>query len=85
MHERHPPVDGSPENIALRVRATIKRVKPEVRTLPPAEAETVLSAALGADRSIFRARVISRLVRHLQDPWWSVKHPVQSMRELRGL
>jgi hypothetical protein len=69
--------------MAARVRAAIERVKAEVRRLPPNEAEAVLSAALGDDRRAFKDRDISRLVRHLQDPWWSVKHPVHAMRELR--
>lgn len=68
--------------LAGRSRAGIESVRQEIRSLPPDEAESRLSEALGSDRAVFPPEVMTRMVRAIQDPWWPAKHPVRAFREI---
>lgn len=83
MSAEGPSIDELAEATARRIRAAIASVKDEVRRLPQAQAETRLSAVLGDDRRVLGSRGVKQVVRHIQDPWWSVKHPLLALREAR--
>lgn len=84
MTAGRPSPDDAADALARRIRAAIAAVKGEIRGLPPDQAEARLSAALGADHRVLGPQDLRRLVRHIQDPWWGVKHPLRSWREIRG-
>ncbi|MBM7517664.1 hypothetical protein [Nocardioides nitrophenolicus] len=69
--------------LAARIRAAIISVEDDLRSMPQAEAEEILAAALGADAPVLGTLGIRRTVRHVKDPLWILKHPLRSRRELR--
>lgn len=76
--------EGYSADLGIRIRAAVASVKDEIRHAPQDEAEARMVEALGADAWVFSPLALTRLVRHVKDPLWSVKHPIRSWRELRG-
>lgn len=70
--------------LAARIRAAIASVEDDIRTMPQAETEAALAAALGDDRRVLGPRGIRSTVRHIKDPLWSLKHPLKARRERRS-
>lgn len=71
--------------LSRRIREAVASVRSEIQAWPQEQAEARLSAALGEDFRVLGPHGVRGIVRHAKDPRWSLKHPIQVLREHRAI